>query len=173
MLSGSTHVCQPGTSPFSLSAVELQTPAPPTHALLLEYRPSFGSDGCKCQGSLRTDHSPKAGSKAFKCWPFVSTMAKLLRCVRTACMLRTQRPGYSPKNTCHLTSCTAKQQSPHENDETAFKLVLHCPYEQTTQPCNECFGARGFALGGGDEVFLDSERRERAVRGLLGDGDRE
>ena len=56
-------------------------------------------------------------------------------CVRTACILRTQRPGYSPKNTCHLTGCRAKQQSPHENDETAFNLVLHCPYEQTTQPC--------------------------------------
>ena len=56
-------------------------------------------------------------------------------CVRTACILRTQIPGYSPKNTCHLTGCTAKQQSPHENDETAFNLVLHCPYEQTTQPC--------------------------------------
>ena len=56
-------------------------------------------------------------------------------CVRTACILRTQRPGYLPKNTYHLTNCTAKQQSPHENDETAFNLVLHCPYEQTTQPC--------------------------------------
>ena len=28
--------------------------------------------------------------------------AKLLHCMRTACILRTQRPGYSPKNTCHL-----------------------------------------------------------------------
>ena len=44
-------------------------------------------------------------------------------CVRTACILHTQRPGYSPKNTSHLTGCTAKQQSPHENDETAFNLV--------------------------------------------------
>ena len=49
-------------------------------------------------------------------------------CVRTACILRTQRPGYSPKNTYHLTSCTAKQQSPHENNETALNLVLHFPY---------------------------------------------
>ena len=39
------------------------------------------------------------------------------------------------KNTCHLIGCTAKQQSPHENSETAFNLVLHCPYDQTTQPC--------------------------------------
>ena len=62
-------------------------------------------------------------------------LAKLLHCVGTVCIPRTQRPEYSPKNTCHLTGCTAKQQSPHENDETAFNLVLHCPYEQTTQPC--------------------------------------
>ena len=58
-----------------------------------------------------------------------------VHCVGTACILRTRTPGYSPKNTCHLTSCTAKQQSPHENNQTAFNLVLHCPYEQTTQPC--------------------------------------
>ena len=54
----------------------------------------------------------------------------------TACALRAyctrQRPVYSLKNTCHLTGCTAKQQNPHETDETAFNLVLHCPYEQTT-----------------------------------------
>ena len=61
--------------------------------------------------------------------------AKLLHCVRTACILRTQRPGYSPKNTCHLFGSTTKQQSPHENSETALNLVLQCPYEQTTQPC--------------------------------------
>ena len=59
-------------------------------------------------------------------------LAKFLHCVRTACILHTQRPVYSLKNTCHLTGCTAKQQNPHENDETAFNLVLHCPYEQTT-----------------------------------------
>ena len=64
-----------------------------------------------------------------------TSWAKLLHCVRTECILRTQRPGYSPKNTCHLTSSTAKQQSPQENNETAFNLVLHCPYGQTTQPC--------------------------------------
>ena len=55
-------------------------------------------------------------------------MAKLLQCERVAYMLRTQRPGYPPKNTCHLAGCTAKQQSPHENNETAFNLVPHCPY---------------------------------------------
>ena len=110
-------------------------------------------------------------------WDYGQVVALRAHCVGTACILRTQRPGYSPKNTCHLTGCTAKQQSPHENDETAFNLVLHCPYEQTTQPCKvacfECFGARGFALGGGDEVSLDSERGEHVVRGLLGDEDRE
>ena len=40
----------------------------------------------------------------------------------TACILRTQRLGYSPKNTYHLSSSTAKQQRPHENSETAFNL---------------------------------------------------
>ena len=48
-------------------------------------------------------------------------LAKFLHCVRTTCILRTQRLGYSPKNTCHLSSSTAKQQSPHENNENAFK----------------------------------------------------
>ena len=66
---------------------------------------------------------------------FSGGQAKLLHYVGTACILRTQRPGYSPKNTCHLTGRTAKQQSPHENNETPCNLVLHCPYEQTTQPC--------------------------------------
>ena len=55
--------------------------------------------------------------------------------VRTACILRTLRLGYSPKNTCHLSSSTAKQQSPHENNKTAFNLVINCRYEQATQPC--------------------------------------
>ena len=53
--------------------------------------------------------------------PEVEAKAKFLHCVRTACILRTQRLGYSPKNTCHLSSSTAKQQSPHENNENAFK----------------------------------------------------
>ena len=47
----------------------------------------------------------------------------------TACILRTQRLGYSPKNTCHLSSSTVKQQSPHENNKTAFDLVINCRYE--------------------------------------------
>ena len=60
--------------------------------------------------------------------------AKFLHCVRTACILRTQRLGYSPKNTCHLFSSTAKQQSPHENNKTAFTLVIKCRYKQANQP---------------------------------------
>ena len=71
------------------------------------------------------------------CYGPTSTMGQVValcvHCVRTTCMLCTQRPGYSPKNTCHLTGCTSKQQSPHENNETAFNLVVQCPYEQTTQ----------------------------------------
>ena len=53
-------------------------------------------------------------------------LALRAHCVCTACILRTQRLGYSPKNTCHLSSSTAKQQSPHENNETAFNLVINC-----------------------------------------------
>ena len=55
-------------------------------------------------------------------------------CVGTACILRTQRLGYSPKNTCHLFTSTAKQQSPHQNNKTAFSLVIKCRYEQANQP---------------------------------------
>ena len=70
---------------------------------------------------------------AFQCWrrpallnPYKrkekkNTKAKFLHCMRTACILRTQGLGYSPKNTYHLSSSTAKQQSPHENNENAFK----------------------------------------------------
>ena len=49
-------------------------------------------------------------------------LALRAHCVCTACMLRTQRLRYSPKNTCHLSSSTVGRQSPHENNETAFKL---------------------------------------------------
>ena len=55
-------------------------------------------------------------------WCMGESRAKFLHCVRTACILRTQRLRYSPKNTCPLSSSTSKQQSPHENNETAFKL---------------------------------------------------
>ena len=51
----------------------------------------------------------------------------------TVCILRTQRLGYSPKNTTPLSSNTAKQQSSHENNETAFNLVINCRYEQANQ----------------------------------------
>ena len=69
--------------------------------------------------------------------------AKFLHWVPTACILRMQRLGYSPKNTCHLSSSTAKQQSPHENNETAFNLpTLNMSFfhkVQLGQTQNPCF----------------------------------
>ena len=68
-------------------------------------------------------------------WLSVCTACALRgHCVRTACILRTQRLGYSPKNTYHLFTSTAKQQSPHQNNKTAFSLVIKCRYEQANQP---------------------------------------
>ena len=68
-------------------------------------------------------------------WLSVCTACALrVHCVRTACILRTQRLGYSPKNTCHLFTSTANQQSPHQNNKTAFGLVIKCRYEQANQP---------------------------------------
>ena len=58
---------------------------------------------------------------------FRPLMAKFLHRVRTACILRTQRLGYSPKNTCHLSSSMAKQQSPPVVHVTPFK----CPTRST------------------------------------------
>ena len=49
------------------------------------------------------------GNRSFACGK--GPWAKLLQCVGTACILRTQRPiltRYSPKDTCHLTGCTVK-----------------------------------------------------------------
>ena len=61
----------------------------------------------------------------------------------TACALRMQRLGCSPKNTCHLSSSMAKQQSPHENNETAFNLpTLNMSFfhkVQLGQTQNPCF----------------------------------
>ena len=62
-------------------------------------------------------------------------MGKLLYCVRSMHAVCTQMPGSSPKITYHLSDSTAKQQNPHNNNETAFKLVLQCPHEQNTEPC--------------------------------------
>ena len=61
--------------------------------------------------------------------------AKFLHCARTVCILRTQRLGYSPKNTCHLSSSTAKQQSPHDNNENAFKGAKHPHAELRIYTC--------------------------------------
>ena len=52
-------------------------------------------------------------------------------------------------------------------------VPMNKPLSLVKSVCFNGFGARGFALGGGDEVSLDSERGECVVRGLLGDGDRE
>ena len=71
------------------------------------------------------------------------TRAKFLHYVCTVCILRTQRLGHSPKNTCHLSSSTAKQQSPHENNKTAFNLpTLNMSFfhkVQLGQTQNPCF----------------------------------
>ena len=50
-------------------------------------------------------------------------------------------------------------------------VPMNKPLILVKSACFEYFGARGLALGGGDEVSLDSERGECVVRGLLGDGD--
>ena len=38
-------------------------------------------------------------------------------------------------------------------------IPMNKPLNLVKSACFECFGARGFALGGGDEVSLDSELR--------------
>ena len=55
----------------------------------------------------------------------------------TACALHAPAGllGNLPKITCHLSASTAKQQSPQDDIKSAFKLVLQCTYEQTTQSC--------------------------------------
>ena len=70
----------------------------------------------------------------------IKTKGKLLHCMRTASALhaycthrcRDTRPRLPPY---HLFDSVAKQQSPQDNNQTAFKLVFQCLYEQTTQPC--------------------------------------
>ena len=52
-------------------------------------------------------------------------------------------------------------------------MVSHVCTLSSASACFECFGARGFAFGLGDEGSLDFERGDRVVRGRLGDGDRE
>ena len=74
---------------------------------------------------LRTTHCPV--SELLLWSPASDSKAKFLHCVRTACILRTQRLGYSPNNTCHLSSSMAKQQSPPVVHVTPFK----CPTTST------------------------------------------
>ena len=68
--------------------------------------------------------------------------AMMLHCMRPVCALcaptgklSQEHLGNSLKITCHLSASMAKQQSPQDNNETAFKLVLQCTYEQTTHSC--------------------------------------
>ena len=65
----------------------------------------------------------------------VMSLAKFLHCVCIACILRTQRLGYSPKNTRHLSGSMAKQQSPPVVHVTPFK----CPTRSTTVCCVLCW----------------------------------
>ena len=56
--------------------------------------------------------------------------------MRTACIMRMQKLGYSPKNTRHLSSSMAKQQSPPVVHVTPFK----CPTRSTiVRPCVLCW----------------------------------
>ena len=59
--------------------------------------------------------------------PTTRSEAKFLHCARTQSILRTQRLGYSPKNTRHLSSSMAKQQNPPVVRVTPFK----CPTRST------------------------------------------
>ena len=59
----------------------------------------------------------------------IITMAKFLHCVRTACILR-MHTAHAEAGILTLSSSMAKQQTPHENNETAFNLEINCRYEQ-------------------------------------------
>ena len=88
------------------------------------------------------DSGQHKGRRAFR-GSSCTACALRVHYVHTACILRTQRLGYSPKNTCHLSSSTVKQQRPHENNETAFNLpTLNMSFfhkVQLGQTQNPCF----------------------------------
>ena len=104
----------------SLVYVDLLTPSPSTEERPWHHHIEPGL-------SLRAGSSMSNKRHSYR--------GEFLHCVRIACILRTHRLGYSPKNTSHLSSSTAKHQSPHENNETALNLVINCRYEQANQPC--------------------------------------
>ena len=58
--------------------------------------------------------------------------------VRTQCILRTHRLGYSPKNTRHLSSSMAKQQSPPVVHVTPFKCPTRSTIVCSCVLCWEC-----------------------------------
>ena len=60
---------------------------------------------------------------------------------RPSSRTRTQRLGYSPKNTRHLSSSTAKQQSPHENNENAFKAFNGAKHPHAELRIYTCIGS--------------------------------
>ena len=70
--------------------------------------------------------------------PLRGNLAKFLHSVRTACILRTQRLGYSPKNTHHLSSSMAKQQSPLVVHVTPFKCPTRSTMVCSCVLCWEC-----------------------------------
>ena len=53
------------------------------------------SRGCRLEGNY-------TGLPTRRTLCYGQALALCAHCVCTACILRTQRPGYSPKNTCHL-----------------------------------------------------------------------
>ena len=151
----STHQRGAADSPVSVLQVEC---APCTTAQVVSDGPVLGlrtdspwspsaepwvpsADGG--DGGLRGTPCTKAHTSHWWVSCDFRTKATFLHCVRTACILRTKRLGYSPKNTYHLSSSTAKQQSPHENNETAFNLpTLNMSFfhkVQLGQTQNPCF----------------------------------
>ena len=81
--------------------------------------------------------------------------------------------GQDTHPTTPVTSVIAQRRSNTHVRTTKLPLTwystvpMNKPLSLIKSASFECSGARGFALGGGDEESLDSERR-----GLLGDGDR-
>ena len=54
-----------------------------------------------CEDVKSRDDCWTLSLQAAKMAMYMVCLAKFLHWVRTACILRTQRLGYSPKNTCH------------------------------------------------------------------------
>ena len=58
------------------------------------------------------------------------TKAKISHCVRTACILRTQRLGYSPKNTYHLFTKGKTERCQYHRVGQVFIDTSGCSYNQ-------------------------------------------